>query len=467
MVLSSTFKELRLCLRLAVPLAAAQLTHVATSFVDTVMMGQLGSDVLAGGALGAATFSFMSVVFGGVISAVSPLVAEAFGREQPDQMRRIFWQGIGLAIGLSPISMLVLGQATHWLPLLGQNPAILTITLAYLQVILWGSLPALLFVVLRSFITALGHTRIVMLAVLLGTAVNIIGNYGLALGHWGLPALGVKGIALASVLSFGIKVLCMGGYLIWRPEFRQCRLFSQWPQFSSPVFSELLRVGLPIGGLAAMEGGMFTVVTILMGQFGVVVLAAHQIALQTISLTFMVPMGISMAATIRVGQLLGQKQLRTARKAGFVAIALGGAFMTLMALLLWGAPGAIVSLYLNVNDPDNQIVIQAAQGLLGVAAVFQLVDGIQVAALGALRGLRDTRIPFLIGFLAYWCLGLPGGYALARRLGWGGNGLWWGLALGLLFSAITLSWRFNQLLEPAGAFEQKVRYPQQSRGLDE
>ena len=448
MALSSAFRELRLCLGLAIPLAAAQIAHVATSFVDTVMMGQLGSDVIAGGGLGAVTFSFMSMVFGGAVSAVSPLVAEAFGREHPDQMRRIFWQGIGLAAGLSLISMLVLGQANQWLPLLGQEPEVLTYTQAYLQVILWGSLPALLFVVLRSFIATLGHTRVVMLAVLLGTAVNIIGNYGLALGQWGLPALGVRGVALASVLSFGIKVLCMSGYLIWQPEFRQCRLFSQLPQFSRPIFSELVRVGLPIGGLAAMEGGMFTVVTILMGQFGVAILAAHQIALQTISLTFMVPMGISMAATIRVGQLLGQKQLGNAKQAGFVAIALGGAFMALMALLLWTIPEAIVSLYLNVNDPANQAVLQAAKGLLGVAAVFQLVDGVQVTALGALRGLKDTGIPFLIGFLAYWCLGLPGGYTLAHRLDWGGVGLWWGLALGLLFAAMTLTWRFNRLLFP-------------------
>lgn len=445
----SIAQELRVCLNLAVPLATAQLAQMATGFVDTVMMGRLGSEVIAGGGLGAMTFNFLLMVCGSTVSAVSPLVAEAFGGHQGQRIQRIFWQGLGLAVLLATVCMGVIALTPWWLPHLGGDSQTLSLTQHYLGVVMWGSLPALIFVALRSFVAALGQTRLVMLVVLLGTGVNIIGNYGLSLGKWGLPALGLTGIALASVLSFGVMMTVLGGYVLWQADYRRLQLFSQLPQWHPQEFGELLRVGLPIGGLAAVEGGMFTVTTYLMAYFGTVTLAAHQIALQTAALTFMVPMGISMAATVRVGQLLGQKDLATARRAGLIAIALGGAFMAGMALVMWLAPTAIVSLYIDTTDPANQAVVAMAEALLGVAAVFQLVDGIQVTAAGALRGLKDTRVPLIIGVLAYWGIGAGSGLILARYLKLGGVGLWWGLATGLLFAAIILTWRFISLLSAA------------------
>lgn len=440
-------QEIRRCLDLAVPLALAQLAQMAAGFFDTVMMGRLGSDIIAAGGLGAVTFNLLMMVANGVLSAVSPLVAEACGAGDTARVRQIFWQGVGLALLLSCICMVLLSQAPLWLPLLGQTSAVIPLTQQYLDWVLWACPMAFVFIVLRSFVAALGLTRPVMTIVLLGTGTNLLGNYGLAQGRWGLPALGLQGIALASVVAFAVMMVTLAGYLLRQPQVKSYHLLDL-PRFRGRDLRELLRVGLPIGGLAAVEGGLFAVTSFLIAEFGTVALAAHQIALQTAAMTFMVPMGVAMAATIRVGHLIGQQQVQAARRAGRVAIAIGGLFMAAMALLMWLAPGLVVSLYLDTTDPANQAVVSLAKALLGVAAVFQIVDGVQVTAAGALRGLKDTQIPLLIGILSYWCIGLLTGLGLAHWAGWGGPGLWWGLAGGLLFAAITLSWRFNWLLTP-------------------
>lgn len=443
-------QELRICLRLALPLALAQLAQMATGFVDTVMMGQLGSTAIAAGGLGAISFQFSILMTTGVVSAVSPLVAEAVGAQQPGRIRRVFWQGLWLAVALGLLTMGGLGLARYWLPWLGVDAATLPLTLTYLQTITGACLPALLFMALRSFVAAMGHPRPVMVCVLAGTALNVVGNYGLALGRWGLPALGLRGIALASVISTWAMVGLIGIYIWRQPAYRSLRLGQGWGRFEGRELADLLRVGLPIGGLAVAEGGLFTASSFLMAGLGTVALAAHQIALQTAALTFMVPVGVSMAATVRVGHLIGQGKPQAARQAGLVAMGIGGSFMMAMAGLFWLAPNTIVGLYLDVADPANWAVVALAQRLLGIAALFQLADGIQVTAAGALRGLKDTRTPLLIGLMAYWGVGLLSGVGLAYGAGWGGVGLWCGLALGLLIAAIVLPWRFLRLLAVPG-----------------
>ena len=441
----STWQELRICLGLATPLAAAQLAHIATGFVDTVMMGQLGSHAIAAGGLGATAFNFLLMLSTGVVSAVSPLVAEAYGANQPQRMRRVFQQGLITALGLSLVMMLILSQAGIWLPWIGQTSENITLTRQYLNAVLWAYPPALTLVALRSFVAAVVSPRPIMVIGGLGTLINIAGNYTLALGKFGLPALGLTGIGLASVMSFIGMTVMLAAYSLLRRELRPYCLLNQLPRWVRQEFWELLRVGLPIGGLSAVEGGLFTVATFLISQFGTVSMAAHQIALQTSATTFMVALGVSMAATIRVGHLLGQGQKLAARRAGFICIALGGTFMGCMAVLFWIAPTPIVSLYLDVHDPANRAVVAMAETMLGIAALFQLVDGIQVTAAGSLRGLKDTRIPLLIGIVSYWCLGLFMGYLLARPFGLGGVGYWWGMAVGLLFAAVILTWRFGEL----------------------
>ncbi len=436
--------ELRASLALALPLAGAQLAQAATAFVDTLMMGLLGGSVLAAGGLGAALFQLLVIISTNMVSAVSPLVANAYGAGDLAAVGRILRQGFWLAAGLAlPLSWLL----WHTEPLLqwfGQDPAIIAIALPYIQAVAWG-LPAMLgFAVLRNLVSALSDPRPVIVITLAGTVGNILGNYGLMFGKFGLPKLGLAGIGWASSLSLWGMFAALLIYLLTQPRYRPYRLWvGLWPE--PKLLGELLQIGVPIGILAAVEAGMFAVTTLLMGQLGALPLAAHQIALQTAAVTFMVPLGISFATTIRVGQHLGQQDILAARMAGLVGIALSALFMSLTGLLFWLFPTQIVGLYLDLNDPANAELARQAEQLLAVAAVFQIVDGLQVSATGALRGLKDTRVPLLIGIFAYGGIGLTSSYWLGLRSGWGGVGLWWGLALGLLVAAVVLTVRFLTL----------------------
>ncbi|MBD2460599.1 MATE family efflux transporter [Oscillatoria sp. FACHB-1407] len=440
--------EINACLILAVPLAGAQLAQAATSFADTVMMGLLGSETLAAGGLGAASFGVLLIVSTGIVSAVSPLVAEAYGAGRLEKVGRITAQGVWLAVLLALPITLLLWNVGSLMSRFGQAESTVVLTQGYLRAIAWGFLPALVFAAFRSTVTALSRPRPVLLITLGGTLFNVGANYVLMFGKFGLPAMGLTGIGLASSLSFWLALIALILYIQTQPVLLSCGLFRHLHQFDWKGFRDLIGVGVPIGVLYAVEAGLFTITTFLMGTLGTTTLAAHQIALQTAALTFMVPMGISLATTVRVGQLIGQGNPQGARLAGYVGISIGALFMATMGVLMWTSPRSIVSLYLNLNDPANSPVISIATSLLGVAALFQIVDGIQAIAAGALRGLKDTRIPMLIGVIAYWGIGLTSGYLLGLQGELGGVGLWVGLALGLAIAAIVLTWRFHSLVSP-------------------
>ncbi|MUG96690.1 MATE family efflux transporter [Scytonema sp. UIC 10036] len=445
---SRVITEIKECLILAVPLAGAQLSQGATTFVDTVMMGSLGSQIIAAGALGASIFHILMYMGSGIVSSVSPLAAEGYGAGRVELVSRVVRQGLLLSLILAvPITLLIWNGGTL-LRLFGQEPKTIVLAQEYLKAIAWGYLPGLSFAVLRSFVSALSKPRPVIAIVIGGTLLNIVGNYILMFGKYGFPALGLAGIGYASALSYWAMFAALAIYILNHSQLRIYRAFSKIYQFESKVFWELVRVGLPIGVLAGVEGGFFTCVTFLMGQLGTVTLAAHQIAFQTAVLTFMIPVGLSIATTVRVGQLVGQENPTGARLAGFVGIGLGAAFMAVMGILFWVFPERIVSLYIDTTDPKNATVVGLAKQLLGVAAMFQIADGIQVAAAGALRGLKDTRIPLLIGALAYWGIGLTCGYTLGMLLGFGGIGLWWGFVIGLALAAAVLTWRFSTIEIP-------------------
>lgn len=434
--------EARAYALLAVPLAGAQLAQAATAFVDTVMMGLLGSSILAAGGLGASLFQALVLISSGIVAAVSPLVATAFGAEQPATVGKIVRQGLWLAMVLALPIGLLLWWANVWLVWLGQETEVVNTALPYLRAIAWGVLPALEFAVLRNFITALSEPRPVILIMVAGTGCNVIANYCLMFGKLGLPALGLAGIGWASTFCLWGMFIALVLYVLTQSRYRVYQVFWRLHKFELGGLRELLQIGLPIGILAAVETGMFTVTLFLMGRLGATTLAAHQIAIQTSAITFMVTLGISLAATVRVGQFIGQQNPGGARLAGLVGISSAALFMSLMGLLFWLFPERFVGLYLNLDDPANRQVIELAKRLLRVAALFQIADGIQVCAAGALRGLKDTRIPMLVGIMAYWGVGLTNGYLLGIRLGWGGVGLWSGLALGLTMAAIILTWRF-------------------------
>ncbi|WP_322697532.1 MATE family efflux transporter [Nostoc sp. DedSLP03] len=442
------FSEVKKCLMLAVPLAAAQLAQSATGFVDTVMMGWLGSQTIASGGLGTVIFTFSLLIFSGIVSAVSPLAAQAYGAGNKEKVGTIVRLGLGISLVLGIPITLLLYNGGALLLLLGQDANTVALTEIYLRAIALGFIPGLGFAVLKSFLSALLQPQLIIVTVVLGTLFNITANYVLMFGKLGFPALGLAGIGWASTLSLWSMFITLAVYIYNQPRFAVYGIFRPSSQEAFPlehrrIVGEIFQVGLPIGGLIAVEGGLFTVVTLLIGQLGTNALAAHQIALQTISMSFQMAVGISLATTVRVGQLAGQNDLVGTRLAGYVGIAIAALAMGVVALAFWLVPKSIISLYIDINNQNNADVVALAVKLLAVAAIFQIVDGVQVTAAGALRGLKDTRIPMLIGFFAYWCVGLFTGYTFGISLGSGAIGLWWGLAIGLASAAIILTWRFS------------------------
>ncbi|WP_017306774.1 MATE family efflux transporter [Spirulina subsalsa] len=435
-------QEIQACLQLAIPLAAAQLSEAVINFVDTIMMGQLGPKVLAGGALGAVTFTTFLIVSTGMLSAVGAVAAIAFGSGNFPKLRLINAQGFWLTLLLSFPFMLLIWHFTLILRQFGQSEDHLPLTQAYLQSIVWGLPAALGFITLRNMTSALNRPRLVMIIMVAGILLNVVGNYVLMFGKWGFPALGIAGIGWASTFAFWVKFLLLGIGIFYDPHLKPYHLFARCYSIHLRVLGELLRIGTPSALLFLVEASLFTVITYLMGIWGTVSLAAHQIALQTAATTFMIPLGIAHATTMRVGQNLGRCDLKGVKRSGLVGILLSSGFMSLMAVILWIFPEFIVNLYLDIRQSENIAVLSLSKNLLKVAAIFQIFDGIQAVANGALRGIKDTKIPLIIGIMCYWLVGFSSGYFLAQRLGLQAIGLWLGCVLGLMTAAVVLTWRF-------------------------
>ena len=445
---AKTSSEVRAFLTLAIPLAAAQVAQAAVGFVDTLMMGRLGAETLAAGGLAAISFQLLLAVVGGLAMAVGPLVAQAYGAGQRDQVEALVRQGFWLSLVLSLPMMAVLSQLDGVLLTLGQPAAIATLTAPYFQWILWGAFPAVCFTMLRGYASALSQAQVVIVIVLVGTAFNIAGNYALGFGKWGFPAMGLGGLGLASGLSYWLMFGLFLIYTLRQPTLKVYRFWRRWYRVQPRLLGRMAAMGGEIAITIALEFGLFAVVTFLMGILGPEVLAAHQTVYQTIYLIFMVPLGMSYAATARVGQALGQQDLGQVRRAGYVAIAIAAAFMLLATLGLLVFRSAIIGLYLDLGDPVNAPVAALALPMLLVAALAQLTDGVQRVTSGALYGLQDTRTPMVLSAVAFWGVGLALGYLLGFGLGLGGVGLWIGQSIGVATAGIIFVARFHQLTRP-------------------
>ena len=437
------YYEVHQCLCLAIPLALTQIARSANGFVDTAMLGMLGSNELAAGGLGAMLFTFLWLLGISILGAINPLIAAAHGAGRAKAIGQLVEQGIWLALLLSIPMTWVLAHPRPFLLRLGQEAEAIELVVPYLRAIAWGYFPALIFAVQGNFVVALSRPKS-LLAIMVGAiGVNAMANYGLMFGKWGLPNLGIEGVGLASAITYWCMAIAIFLYIISRQAFHPYCIFTTLHHLRPQLFGRILALGLPIGAMALFEIGLFTMSTILAGQLGLTTLAAHQISLQTVALTFMVPLGISQAATVRVGQYWGQSNWIAARRSGYVSLGLGAIFMGMMAIVLLLFPKGIIGLYLDIINPENETVVQQAIALLAIGGLFQLADGVQVIATGALRGLQDTKIPMIIGITAYWGAGLTISYLAAFTWGWGGIGLWTGLACGLAIAAVWLTWRFH------------------------
>lgn len=412
-------------------------------FVDTVMVGRLGVEPLAGVALGNTIFFVLAIITLGVVFAVGPLVSQAHGAGNEDAIGRSVREGLRVGLLLAVIPVIIMWNIEPMLLKMGQEPGTVALTGSYLHAILWGLLPFLWFGAFRSLVEGVSRPLPVTLITLMGLGLNVLANYVLMFGKWGFPELGLAGTGWASTIVYWAMFLTIAAYARFAPAFRKYNVFAGLMKVDVKTIREVFRVGWPIGISHGIEAGLFSITSLTMGLIGTVALASHQVAIQCAAYTFMVPMGIGIAASVRVGQAVGMKDYKGAQRAGNVALYLSLAFMSFTAILFWVIPRTLIGLYLDTSVPENAEVVALAISLLGVAAVFQVFDGIQVAALGALRGLKDTRIPMFICFISYWLVGLSVGMSLAFIAGFGAAGLWWGLVLGLATAAVLLTLRFR------------------------
>ncbi|MDX1439372.1 MAG: MATE family efflux transporter [Rubricoccaceae bacterium] len=440
-------RELRATMVLSVPFVLTQLAQMSMSFVDVIMVGRLGPAAMAAAVLGSTIYFTLLMVCTGVVMAVNPMVAQAYGAGDAEEVSRSVRQGLWLATMLGIPLVLILQPAGWLMQLLGQERHIAVLADSYLWAMSWGIFPNLWFTALRGFCEGLGRPRPVLIVTLVAIALNVFGNWVLMYGKFGFPALGLEGCGWSSAIVYGGLFLMTLAYVQYDRGFRLYQVFSTIRKPDREHFQTLLRLGWPIGTQFGLEAGLFLTATLLVGLFGEAALAAHQVALNASSVTFMVPLGIGMAATVRVGQLTGARNHGGAARAGWTAIAFGTLFMCCSALLFWLRPEWVVWLYTG-QETGGQVgedVVKLAAVLLGVAAVFQIFDGLQATAAGSLRGLKDTRVPMLIGALSYWVIGIGTALVLGFGLDWGARGVWWGLTLGLLTAAVLLNARFFRL----------------------
>ncbi|MGH7038062.1 MAG: MATE family efflux transporter [Stellaceae bacterium] len=442
--------ELRATLALAAPLAAANLAQMAMGVTNTVMVGRLGTVPLAAAGLGGMLYFTGGVVLQGILYAVAPLAAHAIGEGDRGRAGRIAGAGLMLAVLFALPFVAALANLDRLLRVLGYGSALTAEIGLYLRAIAWGGPACLGFAVLDSLFAVLLRVRSTMVVLLVCVAGNAVLNWVLIFGHLGAPALGVAGAGYASAVNQWLMLAGLALCTRIVPGFAGLRLVRNALAADRTELAKILRLGLPIGGIRGIEAGLFMTAGVLIGLLGAAALGAHQIATTTASITFMVPLGLGRAATVRVAGELGAGRLSAARRAGFVALALGIAFMGMAAIVLWVCPQAIIAAYVNAADPANRDLVRIARHLLAIAALFQVFDGTQVIAAGALRGYKDTLVPMVLAAVGYWGVGFAGGWLLAFPLGYGAVGLWWGLALGLAAVAALLTWRLHRL---AGSME--------------
>jgi MATE family multidrug resistance protein len=438
--------EIAETLKLAAPMAATQLGQIAMMTTDLALLGRLGDHVVAGAAL-AHTVLFAAYTLGmGLMAAVAPLASQAFGARKPRLVRRSVRVGLWAALLAGvPLTALQL-WGDDILLALGQPPETAALAGRYLAGLAWCLIPSWVFIALRNFMSAVNRPEPALWITLAAIPLNALLAYALIYGALGAPHLGILGAGIATTLVN----IAMCAAAVWiayaRHPFRKYRVLGRFWRPDWALFRQLLVVGIPISGSFLLEFGMFAAASLLMGRIGPQALAAHAIALQTAAILFMVPFGISLAATVRVGHAAGRRDAAGTRRAGFAATGLAVVFMAVMTLVVVALRHAVPLLYLGAAEtPTASATVALAATLLALGATFFLTDGIQTVVAGALRGLNDTRVPLLIAAFSYWGAGFGASYVLAFGFDLGAVGVWIGLSIGTTVFALLLAWRFHAL----------------------
>jgi MATE family multidrug resistance protein len=425
-------------LALAGPVALAEVGWVSMAIVDTIVVGPMGPAAI--GAVGVGSILFQAVaIFGmGLLLGLETLVSQAFGARRLDECHRWLLQGLTLSLIVAPIltalALIGIGLLPEW----GLSGEVLHLTVPYLRVLVWSLLPLLFYASFRRYLQALAIVKPVTIALLSANVINAVGAWALVYGHLGLPALGTTGSGVATLVSRIYMASFLAGAVLYYDRRHPVSLFAVRWLPSRERLARLVRLGLPAATQVTLELGVFAAASALAGRLDAVSLASHQVTMNLVSLTFMVPLGVASAGAVRVGHAVGRGDAGGARAAGWTALGLGVSFMAVAAAAFVLVPGLLFRPF-----TSNAAVTALGARLLLVAAMFQVFDGLQAVATGVLRGLGDTRTPMLSNLVGHWLVGLPLGYSLTFVMGWGVVGLWLGLSAGLISVGVTLlaTWR--------------------------
>jgi MATE family multidrug resistance protein len=445
MVLRDIRAELAPMMRLAAPLALAELGWMTMGIVDTIMAGRLGAAALGAGSLGNMVVYPVAICGTGMLLGMDTLVAQSHGAQDHLDSRRTLVNGVWLGLALSPLVAVVTLGLVPVLRAAGTNPRVMTLLAPYMKALVWGMPGLMLYAAFRRYLQAVDFVKPVMFVLISANLVNLAGNWALMFGHWGAPALGLEGSGLATSIARTYMAAFLLGAIVWHERRTGNRLFHiSW----RPAFARLRRLialGLPAAGQILFEGALFGIITALAARLDEASLAAHSIAVQVIATTYMVPLGISSAAAVRVGHAIGRKDREGAATAGWTALLFSAVFMSAAGVALWTAPRWITHIFIR----DSAVVALGAV-LLRIAALLELFDGLQTVATGALRGLGDTRSPMLAHLVGYWIIGLPITYVLCFSLGWGVSGIWVGLTSSIILigAALVLVWARRTRMSP-------------------
>jgi len=441
----------RATLTLGLPLIGSHLAQMSLHVTDTIRLGWYSVEALAAGVLGASSFFVIFILGSGFAQAVMPMVASALGRGDEAQVRRDTRMGMWLSIAFGLLCYPLFWWSKPILLAAGQQPEVAALSQDFLRIAGLGMIPALLVMALKSYLAALGRTQMVLWATIAALGVNIIVNWALIFGNWGFPELGVRGAAWASVVAQCLTILVLALYAGFLPDLRRFRLFQRFWRADPVALQQVFRLGLPIGLTGLAESALFQASALMMGWIGTKELAAHGIALEACALAFMVHLGLANAATVRTGRAEGAADAQGLRDGARVAIALSAGFGLLVVTLFLTVPAQIIAAFLDMSKPGSAEIVTIGVMLLALGAMFQMADAMQVIALGLLRGIKDTRVPMWLATLSYWVIGIPSGYLLAFRFGYGDVGIWLGLVIGLTAAAGLLMTRFWRSAPKAAA----------------
>ncbi|MCC5973307.1 MAG: MATE family efflux transporter [Rubellimicrobium sp.] len=430
----------RAILALGVPLIGSNLAQMVIGLTDTLMLGWYDVTALAAATLATSLYFLLFLMGIGFANAVAPLVAAAVSAGQEVEVRRVTRMAMWLSIGFGLVVIAPLMVSAALFEAIGQDPEVSRMAQEYLRIAGWGLIPALLVAVLRSYLSALELTGMILWATIGAAVLNALVNYMLIFGNWGAPELGIRGAAIASVGTASLTLVILLAYALWKvPQYRLLQRFWR-PDWQA--MGRVSRLGLPIGLTALAESGLFSGSAVLVGWIGTLELAAHGIALQLASAAFMLHLGLSQAVTVRAGRAMGRRDEAGLRRGAVTAYGISAAFSVATVVLFLTFAEPVVSLFVDPGDPRRLEVIAIGVTLVGMAALFNLVDGMQVVALGLLRGVQDAAVPMVHAAISYWLIGMPVSFLLGFTFGFGAVGVWAGLVVGLLAAAVLLSWRF-------------------------